>query len=216
MITIQEVRSKYPQYSDLSDQQLVDSLHGKYYSDIPINEFYQQVGLGKETAPKPELTKAQTALDYAKSAGSGLYKGLSYIAGMPGDITQIGQEYLPKLGMELLTKPIIPDAKPIQTFPTSAQIRGMAETVVPALEGVAEYEPQTTGGRYLKTGIEFAAPSVTGKTAAARKFGAGLGLGGGALYETVESTSGSPGVASAVTIPAMLATGFLGWPIKSS
>jgi hypothetical protein len=208
MITIQEVRSKYPQYSDLSDQQLVDSLHGKYYSDIPINEFYQQVGLGKETAPKPELTKAQTALDYAKSAGSGAYKGSSYIPGFPGDIEQLGQQFLP----EWMTKPIIKGAKPIQVFPTSAQIRGMAETVVPALEGVAEYEPQTTGGRYLKTGIEFAAPSVTGKTAAARKFGAGLGLGGGALYETVESTSGSPGVASAVTIPAMLTAGFLGGP----
>jgi hypothetical protein len=212
MITIQEVRSKYPQYSDLSDQQLVDSLHGKYYSDIPINEFYQQVGLGKETAPKPELTKAQTALDYAKSAGSGAYKGSSYIPGFPGDIEQLGQQFLP----EWMTKPIIKGAKPIQVFPTSAQIRGMAETVVPALEGVAEYEPQTTGGRYLKTGIEFAAPSATGKTAAARKFGAGLGLGGGALYETVESTSGSPGVASAVTIPAMLTAGFLGGPSKAA
>jgi len=86
MITIQEVRSKYPQYSDLSDQQLVDSLHGKYYSDIPINDFYQQVGLGKETALQPELTTGQTALDYAKSAGSGGYKGLSYIPGFVGDI----------------------------------------------------------------------------------------------------------------------------------
>ena len=212
MITIQEVRSKYPQYSDLSDQQLVDSLHGKYYSDIPINEFYQQVGLGKETAPKPELTKAQTALDYAKSSGSGAYKGSSYIPGFPGDIEQLGQQFLP----EWMTKPIIKGAKPIQVFPTSAQIRGMAETVVPALEGVAEYEPQTTGGRYLQTGIEFAAPGVAGKTAAARKFGAGLGLGGGALYETVESTSGSPGVASAVTIPAMLTAGFLGGPSKAA
>ena len=34
-ITIQEVRQKYPQYSDLSDKQLVDALHSKYYSDIP-------------------------------------------------------------------------------------------------------------------------------------------------------------------------------------
>ena len=212
MITIQEVRSKYPQYSDLSDQQLVDSLHGKYYSDIPINEFYQQVGLGKETALQPELTTGQTALDYAKSAGSGGYKGLSYIPGFVGDIEQLGQQFLP----EWMTKPIIKGAKPIQAFPTSAQLRGMAETVVPALEGAAEYEPQTTGGRYLQTGLEFAAPGVTGKTAAARKFGAKLGLGGGALYETVESTSDSPGIASAVTIPAMLTAGFLGGPSKAA
>ena len=171
--------------------------------------------IATEFAPQPELTKGQTALDYAKSAGSGIYKGLSYIAGMPGDIEQIGQEYLPKMGMEFLTKPIIEDAKPIQTFPTSAQIRGMAETVVPALEGVAEYVPQTTGGRYLQTGLEFAAPGGVARKGA-RKFGLGLGLGGGALYETVESTSGSPGVASAVTIPAMLTAGFLGGPSKAA
>jgi hypothetical protein len=168
--------------------------------------------IATEFAPQPELTKGQTALDYAKSTGSGAYKGSSYIPGFPGDIEQLGQQFLP----EWMTKPIIKGAKPIQVFPTSAQIRGMAETVIPALEGVAEYEPQTTGGRYLQTGIEFAAPGVAGKTAAARKFGAGLGLGGGALYETVESTSGSPGVASAVTIPAMLTAGFFGGPSKAS
>lgn len=215
MITIQEVRAKYPQYSDLSDKQLVDSLHGKYYSDIPINDFYQQVGLGQDITPQPELTTGQTALDYAKSAGSGIYKGLSYIAGMPGDIEQLGQEYLPKMGMEFLTKPIIPEAKPIQAFPTSAQLRGMTEKVVSPLEGAAEYEPQTDIGRYLQTGLEFAAPGGVARKGA-RMFGAKLGLGGGALYETVESTSGSPGVASAVTIPAMLTAGFLGGPSKAA
>jgi len=171
--------------------------------------------IATEFAPKPELTKAQTALDYAKSAGSGIYKGLSYIAGMPGDIEQIGQEYLPKMGMEFLTKPIIKDAKPIQAFPTSAQLRGITEKVVSPLEGAAEYEPQTDIGRYLQTGLEFAAPGGVARKGA-RKFGLGLGLGGGALYETVESTSGSPGVASAVTIPAMLTAGFLGGPSKAA
>ena len=188
---------------DLPDGSILE-LEGEVGQEAKADAEYKRI-IATEFAP---LTKGQTALDYAKSAGSGLYKGLSYIPGFPGDIEQLGQQFLP----EWMTKPIIKGAKPIQVFPTSAQIRGMAETVVPALEGVAEYEPQTTGGRYLKTGIEFAAPSVTGKTAAARKFGAGLGLGGGALYETVESTSGSPGVASAVTIPAMLTAGFLGGP----
>jgi hypothetical protein len=191
---------------DLPDGSILE-LEGEVGQEAKADAEYKRI-IATEFAPKPELTKGQTALDYAKSAGSGAYKGSSYIPGFPGDIEQLGQQFLP----EWMTKPIIKGAKPIQVFPTSAQIRGMAETVVPALEGVAEYEPQTTGGRYLKTGIEFAAPSVTGKTAAARKFGAGLGLGGGALYETVESTSGSPGVASAVTIPAMLTAGFLGGP----
>jgi hypothetical protein len=191
---------------DLPDGSILE-LEGEVGQEAKADAEYKRI-IATEFAPKPELTKGQTALDYAKSAGSGAYKGSSYIPGFFGDIEQLGQQFLP----EWMTKPIIKGAKPIQVFPTSAQLRGMAETVIPALEGVAEYEPQTTGGRYLQTGIEFAAPGVTGKTAAARKFGAGLGLGGGALYETVESTSGSPGVASAVTIPAMLTAGFLGGP----
>ena len=195
---------------DLPDGSILE-LEGEVGQEAKADAEYKRI-VATEFAPQPELTKPQTALDYAKSAGSGGYKGLSYIPGFVGDIEQLGQQFLP----EWMTKPIIKGAKPIQAFPTSAQLRGMAETVVPALEGAAEYEPQTTGGRYLQTGLEFAAPGVTGKTAAARKFGAKLGLGGGALYETVESASDSPGLASAVTIPAMLATGFLAGPSKAA
>ena len=195
---------------DLPDGSILE-LEGEVGQEAKADAEYKRI-IATEFAPQPELTTGQTALDYAKSAGSGLYKGLSYIAGFPGDIEQLGQQFLP----EFMTKPIIPEAKPIQAFPTSAQLRGITEKVVPTLEGAAEYKPQTDIGRYLQTGIEFAAPGVTGKTAAARKFGAGLGLGGGALYETVESTSGSPGVASAVTIPAMLTAGFLGGPSKAA
>ena len=190
---------------DLPDGSILE-LEGEVGQEAKADAEYKRI-IATEFAPKPELTKAQTALDYAKSAGSGAYKGSSYIPGFPGYIEQLGQQFLP----EWMTKPIIKGAKPIQVFPTSAQIRGMAETVVPPLEGVAEYEPQTTGGRYLQTGLEFAAPGGVARKGA-RKFGLGLGLGGGALYETVESTSGSPGVASAVTIPAMLTAGFLGGP----
>ena len=46
-MNILEIRQKYPQYSDLSDTQLADSLHGKYYSDIPKNDFYGKVGLSE-------------------------------------------------------------------------------------------------------------------------------------------------------------------------
>lgn len=48
-MNIQEVRAKYPQYSDLSDQQLADALHSKFYADMPKNDFYTKVGL--KTAP---------------------------------------------------------------------------------------------------------------------------------------------------------------------
>tara|TARA_R110000822_G_scaffold183337_1_gene322737 strand:+ start:696 stop:2804 length:2109 start_codon:yes stop_codon:yes gene_type:complete len=194
---------------DLPDGSILE-LEGEVGQEAKADAEYKRI-IATEFAPKPELTKGQTALDYAKSTGSGAYKGLSYIPGFPGDIEQLGQQFLP----EWMTNPIIEGAKPIQVFPTSAQIRGMAETVVPALEGAAEFKPQTTGGRYLQTGMEWAAPGGVARKGA-KTFGLGLGFGSGALYETVESTSGSPGFASAVTIPAMLTAGFLGGPSKAA
>ena len=44
-MNISTIREKYPQYNDLSDKQLVDALHKKFYKDIPINQFYEKVGL---------------------------------------------------------------------------------------------------------------------------------------------------------------------------
>ena len=56
-MNIAEVRAKYPEYSDLSDGQLADSLHAKFYSDIPKEQFYSKVGLKAETSQtKPSFS----------------------------------------------------------------------------------------------------------------------------------------------------------------
>ena len=56
---ISTIRKKYPQYADMSDKQLVDGLHTKYYSDIPIEQFYSMVGLTE--TKQPENNSAKTA-----------------------------------------------------------------------------------------------------------------------------------------------------------
>lgn len=43
MASIAEIRKQFPQYSDLSDQQLADAMHDKFYSDMPREQFYQQI-----------------------------------------------------------------------------------------------------------------------------------------------------------------------------
>lgn len=48
MSLISDIRSQYPQYQDLSDKQIADGYHSKYYSDIPIDDFYKQVGIDDE------------------------------------------------------------------------------------------------------------------------------------------------------------------------
>lgn len=42
-MNIKEIREKYPQYGDMSDGDLAQALHKKYYSDIPYEKFEQQV-----------------------------------------------------------------------------------------------------------------------------------------------------------------------------
>lgn len=61
---MQELRSKYPQYEDMSDQQFADAFHKKYYSDIPKDQFYQKLGL--QTASKvtmPTVKKEEKLID---------------------------------------------------------------------------------------------------------------------------------------------------------
>lgn len=43
MIGLSEIRSKYPEYKDISDEELSRILHEKFYSDIPIEEFDKKV-----------------------------------------------------------------------------------------------------------------------------------------------------------------------------
>ena len=105
---------------DLPDGSILE-LEGEVGQEAKADAEYKRI-IATEFAPQPELTKTQTALDYAKSAGSGLYKGLSYIAGFPGDIEKLGQQYLPPM----MTRPVAEiftgkEVQPTQALPTSAQ-----------------------------------------------------------------------------------------------
>lgn len=46
-MNIQDIRKQYPQYNDLSDQELADGFHSKFYSDIPKNDFYSKIGFNQ-------------------------------------------------------------------------------------------------------------------------------------------------------------------------
>jgi len=213
-LTIQEVRAKYPEYSDLSDKQLVDSLHKKHYSDIPINDFYKQVGLGKETTSQPKQTIAERAKDFGMSVGSGVATGASYLLGLPGDLerltTYIPGDYSKNTGGFDYGQPGIDEDFGKSTtgrylFPSSSQIRNFAEQQIPQIKPVTQYQPTTNLGRYTKTGLEFATPGLAAKTKTAAAAGTKLGLGGGLLFQGTEDLTGSTGAAAGVTIPSMFA-----------
>lgn len=49
-MNIAEVRAKYPQYADMDDNALATALHGKFYSDMPFDQFAGKIGLGAKPA----------------------------------------------------------------------------------------------------------------------------------------------------------------------
>ena len=67
-MNIQEVREKYPQYGDLSDEQLGKALHQKFYSDMPYEDFASKSGIIQETQPQGNNFLRQTGIA-ARAAG---------------------------------------------------------------------------------------------------------------------------------------------------
>jgi len=77
MINMGEIRQKYPQYDDMSDQQLADSLYNKHYSDMDKNEYYSKIGLNKQNW----MQKAQNT--WYGGAGTSLANQALDLAAMP-------------------------------------------------------------------------------------------------------------------------------------
>ncbi len=56
MASLAEIRQQYPQYSDMSDQQLSDALYQKFYSDMPRDQFDQKLGAtAQPSAPESQI-----------------------------------------------------------------------------------------------------------------------------------------------------------------
>tara|TARA_R110001606_G_scaffold399064_1_gene580287 strand:+ start:830 stop:3049 length:2220 start_codon:yes stop_codon:yes gene_type:complete len=51
MANITELRSKYPDYDDMSDDDFAKAFHSKFYSDMDYGEFYSALGLKPQKAP---------------------------------------------------------------------------------------------------------------------------------------------------------------------
>ncbi|MCA2967522.1 MAG: hypothetical protein INH43_03285 [Acidobacteriaceae bacterium] len=62
MQSIKDIREKYPEYNDLTDQQLVDRLYQSAYSDMPREEFDRKIGFAQQAPRRAtgELAEALT------------------------------------------------------------------------------------------------------------------------------------------------------------
>lgn len=173
MATIAEIRSQYPQYSDLSDAQLADALHRKFYSDMPQDEFNKKISLGAQQ------NETNMAADAAKSVGVGLAEGAIGLAGMPGDIRELASTVTSAIGNKLgisprniqgfknVTSSVFQNAPIIggvSTAPTSSDIRHGVENYTGEF-----YKPQTVAGEYANTVGQFAPAALLGPGSLAKK-----------------------------------------------
>ena len=79
MARLDDFRRKYPEYDDVPDQQLADALHAKYYSDVPLDQYYSQLGLASEpvdpVASEDDTTFLGALEEAGKRALGGVYTG---------------------------------------------------------------------------------------------------------------------------------------------
>lgn len=180
MPTMQDVRAKFPQYNDMTDEQLATALHRKFYSDMPFDQFAAKVGLAKpqtvaDGKADREVSWGETALDAAKSLGTGIEQGAIGLAGMPADIgrylgnaTMNGIEWAMGVPADQRAKNREATAKMADvgmfTPPTS-------ESLTKTVEGIQGplYKPQTVTGQYANTIGQFIPGAVAGPGGLARK-----------------------------------------------
>ena len=136
MASLSEVRAKFPEYGYLSDTELADALHKKFYADVPRDEFDRRVGIVPE---QPPVSAGEMAADVAKSAGIGLVQGGLGLATLPGNLEALGRAGI-NAGARLVGVEAPVDSDTFLTNYNDAKKR---------VEGYTGkfYEPKTTVGK---------------------------------------------------------------------
>lgn len=182
-MNIKEIRSQYSQYNDLSDQQLADSLHSKFYADMPKGEFYGKIGfISGPLIPQPvvpeggltgkEATGARrTAEDIGRSFTEGaMLGGLGEAAaGLQSGMSKVGLGAPITYEQALQLEEERQDQIPLTTAIPGQIAGGIATTVgtgglgllrkgtqatIPRLAGVGATEGAIAGGLSTPGGLQ--------------------------------------------------------------
>jgi len=167
MATLAEFRAQYPQYDAVPDIKLADSLHEKFYSQIPKMEFYKTIGLGSAAAipgaenvvtgvKQPEVSMRdrimgviETPLALGATLGGGL---ISPIVGAVGTLAsgKYGTQEGIRAGQEAM--------KAVQYQPRTQTAREALGAVGEFLQPVTSALPPTLGS--VGTSINALAPAA--------------------------------------------------------
>lgn len=145
MPTIAEIRQKYPQYGDMSDDQLGQALHAKYYADIPYDQFASKVGLRSEPPASTQDTILRNTALAGRAVGQGVFSTLSAV---PDAL--IGAENAVTGGINKVFGTNIPQA---ETY---------SQTFSRALDQAGAFQPETKGEKLASAGIQGGAGALSG------------------------------------------------------
>ncbi len=167
-MNLSEFRTQYPQYDDMEDADLANSLHQKHYSDIPFEEFSTQIGLEQpgmiDTAmgavgdvassitnlfQTPEVTvpPEQAGAEFETAFGPGYMA--DELQGSRDIIDQFQQDvlHMPEAEADVLMKARLQEGKPLPVA-TVLPEEEPATGIIPAWQKGME-----TGGQMLATGF---------------------------------------------------------------
>lgn len=209
MPTMQEVRAKFPQYNDMSDDQLATALHRKFYSDMPFDQFAEKVGLSKpqtvntEGKTDRERSWGETATDVIGGAAQGFQSGFQALLGLPGDAQQLAGSAASWGAGKLGFSPEVQESAKtlgLPQLPTTPDVNAAFESVLGP-----KFQPQTDAGRYARTIGEFAPAAMAGPGGLVRKAAMTV-IPGVAVEGTGDLTGDNPYAKAAAGITAAVLT----------
>lgn len=149
MPSITEIRQKYPQYNDMSDDQLADALHRKFYSDMPRDQFNAKIGFApQQPAEQPMAVPPPTTTQVDPDRMQRPVQGFARGAQMVGE----GASNFLGFPVDAMTAVVV--------NPSIWATNKLAGTEIPLVK-----EP-LGGSEGLKRGVRDLTESVTGQQAA--------------------------------------------------
>ena len=152
-VTIEILRENYTdqKYKDMSDAELAR----RYTEATGI----AVTGVEKDIKTPDLADQINVGEDLSKSLGSAAWSAVTGILGLPGAFTNTVEMGMDVLGLGSRDA----DQRAFGYPEASAAVNNLRENLPPFLAGTdPNYEPQTRGGRFLKTGAELAASGGAG------------------------------------------------------
>ena len=230
-MNFKELRQKYPDYNDMSDQQFADAFHAKYYSDLPKEDFYKKLDF-KQNQPKVDQPKGKTSI--TEDAKIGLAGAVTTLGKYGGGLALAGLDLLgqQKTAEDLYSK-MQTGSESLQKWANpEGKEQGLSGKIISAIPQIPTFPFSTTGqtliekGEDLPTALKGTAIDVAGNllgavvpgavgTKALTKFGTGAAINAAqdvATKKAIQSISSTTEAKKAFepTLEDALASGVIG------